>query len=313
MINLGNYVIKEAVRCHFESDYVVNIYFGNQKWTIRDINLELIPVLKSGSVVEKKCSTNAFKFLFDNNLIIRKYKSEPSNFLENNIFYFENALSSDKLPTSVQKEISNLNLLLIGLGGIGSVIGYGLKLLGVNNFVLIDYDTVQNNNLNRQLLYNNNDIGKHKTTALKKRLENIGFFPKISCIEKKVTTIVDVESILCDNNIDFVVCAADSPHNISNIVSTACHNFAIPMQFGGVGIFTGSWSSVLTKILKATLRPQEISVSTPTKGSISSTNLLISSFILNEFLNYFTFSEDYECNVIYNIDFLKYKIKKERL
>ena len=62
----------------------------------------------------------------------------------------------------VLERIKNLNILIVGIGGVG---GYTLESLvrcGVENITIIDYDKVDSSNLNRQIISNLNNIGQLK-------------------------------------------------------------------------------------------------------------------------------------------------------
>ena len=61
-----------------------------------------------------------------------------------------------------QKKLCNANILLIGMGGIGSSIIQYLAGAGVGNIGIVDQDTVDLSNLQRQTIYKYNDIGKKK-------------------------------------------------------------------------------------------------------------------------------------------------------
>ena len=73
----------------------------------------------------------------------------------------------------VLKKIKNLNILIVGIGGVG---GYTLESLvrcGVENITIIDYDRVDSSNLNRQIISNLNNIGQLKVDVARKRYTNI--------------------------------------------------------------------------------------------------------------------------------------------
>ena len=69
-------------------------------------------------------------------------------------------IGEDKL-----NKIRNLNILVLGVGGVG---GYSIETLvrsGVENITLVDYDTIDNTNLNRQLMTNQNNICKNRNQS----------------------------------------------------------------------------------------------------------------------------------------------------
>lgn len=64
-------------------------------------------------------------------------------------------------------------IVVIGLGGVGSIIPIVLVRTGIKKLVIIDKDKVEASNLNRQMAYTLKDIGKYKSDALKEKLFEI--------------------------------------------------------------------------------------------------------------------------------------------
>lgn len=108
----------------------------------------------------------------------------------------------------VLERIKNLNILIVGIGGVG---GYTLESLvrcGVENITIIDYDRVDSSNLNRQIISNLNNIGKLKVDAAKERYTNIN--DKLNL--KTMSMFLDKDNIDSINicQFDYVVDACDS-------------------------------------------------------------------------------------------------------
>ena len=76
-----------------------------------------------------------------------------------------------------QKKIFKSKVLVVGAGGLGCPLLIYLANFGVRNIGVIDDDTVEISNLNRQILFNHEDIGKYKVDRVKKKLKLIN--PKI--------------------------------------------------------------------------------------------------------------------------------------
>ena len=115
----------------------------------------------------------------------------------------EELLGKDKINSLASKKI-----LVIGIGGVGGTALESLARSGFKKFVLIDADSVDISNLNRQILYTRNDIGKDKVLAAKEHLLNIDSELEIETIKE----FVDTETFhkLSLNDIDFIVDAIDS-------------------------------------------------------------------------------------------------------
>lgn len=69
-----------------------------------------------------------------------------------------------------QRKLLNSKVLIIGAGGLGSPISIYLTLAGVGTIGIMDMDTVETSNLQRQILHYENDIGTKKTESAKKTL-----------------------------------------------------------------------------------------------------------------------------------------------
>jgi molybdopterin/thiamine biosynthesis adenylyltransferase len=64
----------------------------------------------------------------------------------------------------------------MGVGGLGSVVMIALLRLGVKKIIIVDYDVVDNHNMNRQLMYSVKDIGHKKVDSAIKNADfhNVG-------------------------------------------------------------------------------------------------------------------------------------------
>lgn len=70
-------------------------------------------------------------------------------------------------------KIKLYKIAVIGLGGVGSIIPLSLVRSGVTKLILVDGDKVEITNLNRQIAYTRDDIGKFKSEVLKEKLFSI--------------------------------------------------------------------------------------------------------------------------------------------
>ncbi|MCL1914528.1 MAG: HesA/MoeB/ThiF family protein [Eubacteriaceae bacterium] len=108
-----------------------------------------------------------------------------------------------------QARLGNANVLVIGAGGLGSPVLMYLAAAGVGTIHIVDGDTVSISNLNRQILYGDNDIGKLKTVCAKNRLLemnsklNIEAIPEMLCAEnaRSIVEMCDV-GVLCLDSVD---------------------------------------------------------------------------------------------------------------
>lgn len=72
-----------------------------------------------------------------------------------------------------QQELLQKHVAVFGLGGVGGFCAEALARAGVGNLTIIDFDTVSESNINRQIIALNSTIGQSKTDLFEKRLKDI--------------------------------------------------------------------------------------------------------------------------------------------
>lgn len=107
------------------------------------------------------------------------------------------------------EKLKNANILLVGLGGVGSFACEFLARAGIGKMTIVDGDDVDVTNINRQLPALNSTIGKNKTDILEARVFDIN--PKIQLT--KITEFLNPErmdEILDSENFDYILDCIDS-------------------------------------------------------------------------------------------------------
>lgn len=129
--------------------------------------------------------------------------------------------------------LKSSTVVIIGLGGVGTWVASTLLQSGIQSFILIDNDVVEETNLNRQFGFNEDDIGLLKTDALEKRLKSFNNDIKVKKINKFLDENVLYEYI--DNKVDLVINCADNPNvdTTSLWVGEFCMDKNIPHIIGG--------------------------------------------------------------------------------
>lgn len=106
------------------------------------------------------------------------------------------------------QKIKNSCILVFGVGGVG---GYAVEMLarcGVGKIILVDFDKVDETNINRQIIALNSTIGKSKVSVMKDRILDINPDLIIETFEERVSS--NNISKFFNQKIDFVVDAIDS-------------------------------------------------------------------------------------------------------
>ena len=107
------------------------------------------------------------------------------------------------------ERLKSANILIVGLGGVGSFAAEFLVRSGIGNLTIVDGDTVDITNINRQLPALNSTIDKNKTDVVAERILDIN--PKINL--KKINEFLEperMEEILTQEKFDYVLDCIDS-------------------------------------------------------------------------------------------------------
>lgn len=106
------------------------------------------------------------------------------------------------------EKIKNTTIAVIGLGGVGSYTVESLARSGIGKLIIVDSDTIDITNLNRQLMSLHSNIGKYKTDVWEERIKDIN----PNCQIKKITDFITKENIsqIFVENIDYLVDACDT-------------------------------------------------------------------------------------------------------
>ncbi len=105
-------------------------------------------------------------------------------------------------------KIKNLNILVLGLGGVGGYAVESLVRCGVEKITLVDGDLIKKSNLNRQIITNTKNLNKYKTREFKKRIKLINKDAKVNLINTFITE--ENMYLLFMDKYDYIVDACDT-------------------------------------------------------------------------------------------------------
>ena len=100
-------------------------------------------------------------------------KKTKADLQDKDLLRYNRNIVLPEIDINGQLQLSNAKVAIVGLGGIGCPAATYLASSGVGNLCLIDFDTVSLSNLNRQVLYSEDDISTMKVEAAKKNLESL--------------------------------------------------------------------------------------------------------------------------------------------
>ena len=134
-----------------------------------------------------------------------------------------------------QEKILASKVLLIGLGGLGSPVSMYLASSGVGHITLVDFDHVENSNLQRQIAHSESDIGRLKVESAKDTL--VGINSEITI--ETISHALEGEELLAQvQQADIVVDATD---NLATrfAINQACVTAKTPLVSGAAIRFEG--------------------------------------------------------------------------
>ena len=223
----------------------------------------------------------------------------------------------DRILKIIPKEkldvIQNLNVLIVGVGGVG---GYALESLvrtGIKNITIIDKDKIDESNLNRQIIALKSNINKSKVEEAKKRALDIRNDININTYELFLDKN-NLVSTLDENKYDYIIDACDNvtvklelikyaqENNIELISSLGTGNRLNPEELKITTLdktYNDPLGKVLRKLVKdnnlnkkvTVLWSKEMPIKTldRTPGSLmfvpASAGILIASYIIRKELN----------------------------
>ncbi len=143
-----------------------------------------------------------------------------------------------EIGISGQEKIKNASVLVVGAGGLGCPVLQYLVAAGIGKVGIVEFDTVDESNLHRQILYGSEDLNKLKSVIAKSRLESLNPFVEIEAFNLKLQTD-NALRILSDY--DVIVDATDNLESRYTI-SDGCVALGKPMVHGAIYKYEGAVS-----------------------------------------------------------------------
>lgn len=137
-----------------------------------------------------------------------------------------------------QEKLLDSHVLVIGAGGLGCAAAPYLAAAGVGHLTLMDHDTVELTNLQRQIIHTENSVGKSKVASGKTFLQGLNSSIQIEIIQAKAT------NSLLDELLPSVDIVLDCTDNFStrHLINAACVKNQTPLVSGSALKFDGQVS-----------------------------------------------------------------------
>ncbi|WP_159023389.1 HesA/MoeB/ThiF family protein [Formosa sp. L2A11] len=153
---------------------------------------------------------------------------------EENLQY-KRHLALEDIGVEGQNKLKSAKVLVVGAGGLGCPILQYLTAAGVGTIGIIDHDSVDQTNLQRQILYGYNDIGKFKVSCAISKLEQLNKFVKF---KSYIDRLSKSNAIKLFKQYDIVVDGTDN-FNTRYLINDAAVLSERPVVFGSIFKFEG--------------------------------------------------------------------------
>ena len=106
----------------------------------------------------------------------------------NELRRYQRHLTLPEVGVDGQKKLKAASVLLVGAGGLGSPLALYLAAAGVGRLGLVDFDVVDETNLQRQVLYGTKDVGRSKLASARDRLLDLNPYVQLDLHEIRLTS-----------------------------------------------------------------------------------------------------------------------------
>ncbi len=134
-----------------------------------------------------------------------------------------------------QELLKKSKVLVVGAGGLGCPVLQYLTAAGTGRLAVVEFDVVDESNLQRQVLYGSEDVGKLKSIIAKNRLETLNSFVDIEIINLKLSSSNALRVL---KDYDIIVDATDNMA-ARYIINDSCVILNKPMVHGSIYKFEG--------------------------------------------------------------------------
>ena len=124
----------------------------------------------------------------------------------------------DKIGEQGQLTFKHAKVAIVGIGGLGCPAAQYLVASGIGHLILIDHDHIELSNLQRQILFSTEDIGRSKAATAQKKLQPLNPHCQITALTQSV---FDTELDVLLDDVDLVLDCTDNP-NTRQFINQAC-------------------------------------------------------------------------------------------
>ncbi len=162
-------------------------------------------------------------------------KNNTQGFSKEEWLRYTRHIQLSKIGVAGQQALKKARVLVVGAGGLGSPVSMYLAAAGVGDITLVDHDTIDVTNLQRQILFRTEQVGESKSDRGKINLEKLN--PHIN--------ITAVKQAFSEDNADTLVSEADLVLDCTDnfltryLINDACVKNGKPWIYAGIYQFSG--------------------------------------------------------------------------
>ncbi|USG99923.1 ThiF family adenylyltransferase [Thermococcus argininiproducens] len=146
------------------------------------------------------------------------------------------------LGVEAQEKLKSAKVAIVGLGGLGCPVAYYLAAAGVGTLLLIDCEKPELSNLDRQILYWEEEVGKDsKVNLAKRKLEHFNSHIKVETSDERLSEENVIEVL---KEVDVVVDCVDN-FETRYIIDRYCQKAKVPLVHGGVNGLYGEVTTII--------------------------------------------------------------------
>lgn len=151
------------------------------------------------------------------------------------------------------EKLRNSNVIIFGVGGVGSFAAESIARAGVGNMTIVDFDNVDITNINRQLPALHSTVGKYKVEVMKERILDIN--PDINIKAIRDVYNKDTSDKILTENYDYVIDAIDMVTSKIHLIETCKSKGLEIISSMGMGNKLDPTKIVVTDIHKTSMCP----------------------------------------------------------
>jgi MoaD family protein len=196
--------------------------------------ISIVPSIAGGAAVEKELKANDAAEALKTNAAER----ELPTLTNQEIARYSRHLIMPEVGMEGQRKLKAARVLMIGTGGLGAPLGMYLAAAGVGTLGIVDFDVVDESNLQRQIVHGTKDVGRKKIESARDRLADINPLIAIETFETRLTSENAIELF---KEYDIIVDGTDN-FPTRYLVNDACVLTGKPNVYGSIFRFEGQAS-----------------------------------------------------------------------